>query len=228
MTLSRVLTFASKGFAYLARKVWTSPAERRVHPWRDINGDRTLRLDYELGPDSVVFDVGGFEGQWASDLFARYCCCIHLFEPVPEYFARIESRFRRNPNIRVYPFGLAGANGSATIHVCGDASSTHVMAAGGAGRDHVISLVSAVDFIREQGIEHIDLMKINIEGGEYELLETMLEAGLVERIANVQVQFHDFVTDARRRMTAIHQALSRTHSPTYQYRFVWENWRLRA
>src|SRR5947209_19219821 len=97
--LSRTFNFASRGFASLANRTWTSPAERRVRPWRDINGDRTLRLSYDLGPDSVVFDVGGFEGQWASDLFARYCCHIHLFEPVPAYADRIRSRFARNPKV---------------------------------------------------------------------------------------------------------------------------------
>ena len=35
------------------------------------------------------------------------------------------------------------------------------------------------------------LMKINIEGGEFELLERLLETRLISRIENIQVQFHN-------------------------------------
>ena len=68
-------------------------------------------------------------------------------------------------------------------------------------------------------------MKINIEGGEYELLEYLLDTGLATQIINYQVQFHDFVPDAEARMTAIRERLSQTHTLTYQYEFVWGNWR---
>ena len=71
-------------------------------------------------------------------------------------------------------------------------------------------------------------MKINIEGGEYELLEHLIEEKLMADIANIQVQFHDFIPGAQARMEAIQQELKKTHSLTYQYLFVWENWRLNA
>ena len=41
----------------------------RVAPWLADNGDKTYRLDYNLNENSVVFDLGGYEGQWASDIF---------------------------------------------------------------------------------------------------------------------------------------------------------------
>jgi hypothetical protein len=71
----------------------------------------------------------------------------------------------------------------------------------------------------------VRLMKVNIEGGEYELLERMLECGLTTRVADLQIQFHNFSPDAAERMAAIQRGLAATHRPTYQYRFVWENWR---
>jgi hypothetical protein len=47
-------------------------------------------------------------------------------------------------------------------------------------------------------------------------------------VSNVQVQFHDFVPDAERRMRRIQEKLGKTHSLTYQYLFVWENWALKS
>lgn len=93
--------------------------------------------------------------------------------------------------------------------------------------NRVIKLVKAADFLKENNIKTIDLMKINIEGGEYALLEHLIEAGHIKEIKNIQIQFHDFVPDADKRMCKIQSGLEETHFLTYQYRFVWENWRLR-
>lgn len=89
-----------------------------------------------------------------------------------------------------------------------------------------VTLVGAADFIRDNNIRGIDLMKINIEGAEYDLLEHLIDTGFVEHIKNIQVQFHDFVPNAEQRMRRIQQRLQQTHSLTYQYPFVWENWKL--
>lgn len=39
-------------------------------------------------------------------------------------------------------------------------------------------------------IDDIGLMKINIEGGEYELLERMIELGIINKVKDIQIQFH--------------------------------------
>lgn len=207
-----------------ATAVWTSPAEARVRPWFAAQGDTTLRLDYDLSPQSVVFDLGGYEGQWASDIFAMYCCQVYVFEPVPAFAERIRRRFRCNPKVHVFQFGLGARNETARIGLARDASSLYRSGADGPE----VRLVSAADFLREHAIAVIDLMKINIEGGEYDLLDHLVSTGGIDRIRNLQVQFHDFVPDAQARMTAIQGRLAQTHEPTYQYPFVWENWRLRA
>ncbi len=141
-----------------------------------------------MNPASQVFDLGGYEGQWASDIYSRYCCAIHVFEPVEEYADRIRRRFAKNPSIVVHPFGLSG-DGSSAFRAAAQTC---------AGR-----IVKMGDFWAAQGITHIDLIKINIEGGEYELLEHLLDTGLVARIENIQVQFHHLVPDAEARMHSI-------------------------
>jgi hypothetical protein len=50
----------------------------------------------------MVFDVGGYEGQWSSDIFSKYVCHIHIFEPVPEYADQIASRML-NDLVKLHP-----------------------------------------------------------------------------------------------------------------------------
>jgi cellulose biosynthesis protein BcsQ len=82
-------------------------------------------------------------------------------------------------------------------------------------------------FLQEKDIKRIDLMKINIEGCEYNLLECLIGIGFIKNIKNIQVQFHDFVEDAEKRMMEIQKNLQKTHYLTYQYPFVWENWEIK-
>jgi FkbM family methyltransferase len=194
----------------------------RVAPWLADNGDKTYRLDYNLNENSVVFDLGGYEGQWASDIFSKYTCFIYVFEPFDLYAKKIAQRFLMNPKISAFNYGLSNRNMIAQLGINNDASS--VFKPGDETVD--ISLVKIEDFLMLMQLSHIDLMKINIEGGEYDILEHLIENKLISKIENIQVQFHDFVPDAENRMQEIQRKLSLTHKLTYQYIFVWENWTL--
>jgi FkbM family methyltransferase len=216
-----ILEKIGKKIIAVAQSIALEPQERRVIPWFKAQGDKTYRLNYDLSENSLVLDIGGYEGQWASDIFSRYCCIIHIFEPIEEYANQLESRFIKNPKIVVHKFGLSSQSLKTKISVNLDSSSVFR----GDGESQEIQLIKAVDFIRDYKIEKIDLVKINIEGGEYDLLEHLIKSEFIQHINNIQVQFHDFVPNAVTRMANIQNALSQTHYLTYQYPFVWENWR---
>jgi hypothetical protein len=73
------------------------------------------------------------------------------------------------------------------------------------------------------------LLKINIEGAEYDLLHHIIGAGLHTRIKNIQVQFHQIAgVPYERWYKEIAAKLSETHSLTWHYPFCWENWQLKA
>lgn len=213
------------------RRVLASERERRVIDWQRAGHDRTLRLDYDLDASATVVDVGGWEGQWASDVFARFCCTVHVLEPNPAAAAAIERRFAANPRIHVHPVGLGAAERSERLLIKGQGSSTFSDPAStleGGAEAVTIRIVAADAFLSEQGVEEVDLLKVNIEGGEYELLDHLLATGWVRRVKHLQVQFHDFVPDAERRMDEIQRRLSDTHDLAWQCLFVWEGWTRRA
>ena len=191
--------------------------------WVRDRGDETLRLDYPLTRDSVVFDVGGYAGDWAAKIHARYGCRIYVFEPVPTFHSRIQERFAATPAVRVFDFGLAGRDAMLPMSVDSDGSSVYAMKDG----TTMVRLRSLAAVVRELGIDHVDLIKINIEGGEFELLAHLLDSGLASRFGDIQVQFHAFYPDAPRLRDELRKRLSVTHELTYDYAFVWENWRLK-
>lgn len=198
----------------------------RAKPWFEANGDKTLRLNYpKLTVKSVIFDLGGFEGQWASDIYAKYLSTVYVFEPFEEYYLMIKDRFKKNPNIKPYPYALSAKRDKVKLYMNGDKTSQFLESDTG---DYVeMRIESFVQFCEQNSIRKIDLMKLNIEGGEYDLLEAILDAGWQSRITNFQIQFHDYTPDAEARMRKIQNRLKKTHKATYQFDFVWENWELK-
>jgi hypothetical protein len=68
----------------------------------------------------------------------------------------------------------------------------------------------------------VALVKINIEGAEYRLLRRMIEADLVSRCQDIQVQFPAFVDNAEEQRDRIRAELRRTHVLTYGYPSIWK------
>lgn len=198
---------------------------KRVVQWFKDEGDKTHRLNYDLSAESLVFDLGGYEGQWASDIYSMYNCSVWIFEPYLPFAKKIESRFSRNAKVKLFSFGLGPRTERVGFSILDNSSS--IFQAG--SQTDEIELVSVVDFLRTNNVHEVDLIKINIEGAEYELLECLLDTGLIKLFKNIQVQFHDFVIDnAKERMQNIHNRLSNTHQLTYHYEFVWDNWELKS
>lgn len=198
----------------------------RVKKWLDDKGEMTLRFDYPLTNASVVFDLGGYEGQWASDLYSMYNCTIYIFEPYLPFAENIKKRFRHNANISIFAYGL-GAKTERVGFVNLD-NSSKIVNVESKNNKEFIDIVSVMDFLRVNNIDHVDLVKINIEGAEYDLLESIIDNHQVTLFKNIQIQFHDFLfPNAKERMDKIKSQLSKTHTLTYEYEFVWENWQLK-
>jgi FkbM family methyltransferase len=214
--------FLRRAYFAVQKRFFKTEQDRLFDRWFTDRGDQTLRLDYDLTPSSIVFDLGGYKGDWAEAIYKRYGSRVLVFEPVERFAKGIRDRFPSNRAIEVFTFGLGAAPLQTVIHMEADASSQF---ARGASQTEPIEIREFAAFVRENGIETIDLLKINIEGAEYEVLEHLLDHGLMSRIRDIQVQFHDFVPGAKTKRDSLRQRLQATHKTTYDYPFVWENWR---
>lgn len=189
--------------------------------WNEENGDKIHRLNYELNNESIVFDLGGYKGEWSEQIFDRYNCYIHIFEPVKEFYDIIVEKFKNNDKVKIYHFGLGDLNETLNILLDGDASS-HILE--NTGNVESIEIVSITKFMKDNNISNVNLMKINIESAEYVLLESLVKEDGLDKFDNIQVQFHTFIPDCVERRDSIRNYLSKTHKLTYDFTFIWENW----
>jgi FkbM family methyltransferase len=192
--------------------------------WFRDKGDETLRLNYPLNGESVIFDLGGYHGDFAAAIHERYGCKVYIFEPVPEFYQRCVVRFQGNQKIVCLNYGLSSTDGWLEIGLADNASSFDSPHAKGAVQR--VQVRSIVECIRECRINRIDLMKINIEGGEFDVIPAIIASGDIKKVQTLQVQFHNFVACASERRAAICAQLAETHTEMWNYEFIWESWKL--
>lgn len=215
--------FSLKHWLRQRREPWSRVFYKAFRQWRADKMESTRMQFDTIGQGSVVFDIGGFQGNWAADIHARYGARIHVFEPHPGFANDIRSRFRGLDTILTHEFALGANEGELILSDDGDASSSFRKA-----KQSVSGRIKPVsEFFAEHDIARIDLMKVNIEGGEYDLLPALSDAGIMPRIAILQVQFHLFTEDDIQRRDAIRTRLAKTHDCDWSYDFVWEQWSLR-
>lgn len=209
---------------HLRRRLWPTERERSYRRYIAAGGDAAFRYNYQLEPGATILDLGGYHGEWTRGMIERFGCRSFIFEPVHDYAASLNRSFADEPSVLVCPFGLGSRTRTESISLADDGSSTFTQ-----GHMHERVLVKDVaEWWEEAQPGRVAVAKINIEGGEYEVLPRMIESGLIAEVDELQVQFHDVVPDASHRMDEILADLALSHEPTYRFPFVWENWRRRS
>lgn len=231
-SIREVLLFVGRGTLWCSQHVYRTPyeiemiaREKRERSWYAAGGDETLRLDYDLSPRSLVYDVGGYEGNFAADIVCKFGCRVEVFEPIPDFYALVQARFVRNPQVHAHQFGLSGSDEDVLMTLERGASSAVIVA--DVAPTEPVSLRDVATVMDELSAEHVDLMKINIEGGEFDLLDRLIASGASRRVTHLQIQFHLHVPQAKERMERITAGLEQTHELRWRYPWVWESWTLR-
>lgn len=172
-----------------------------------------LRYEYHLSYDDLVIDLGGYQGEFTTKIYNQYRCNIIVVEPT-EYIKDIR---QHEGKIRVINKAAGTHNG--IMEFGGGAYYTSVFEE----NSHSYQCFDINSLLSECG--EIALLKINIEGCEYDLLQHIIGAGLHKKCRNIQVQFHEIAgVPFERWYDEIAAALSKTHELTWRYPFVWENW----
>lgn len=216
----------SKILDWLDSLLIRNPFQREVRRWFRDKGDITLRLDYPLDAESIVLDVGGYKGDFTALIHEKFNCRVFIFEPVSVFYRICQERFADNAKITTLNYGLSDIDEVSQIHIAEDSSSFYKR--NSKTSEEVAQLRNCATVFKDLGIEKVDLMKINIEGGEYNLVGKLIDSGLIEKIKYLQIQFHNFVENSEEKRQNLRSQLTKTHIEMWNYEFVWESWRLKS
>ena len=157
------------------------------------SGDaQALELLRGAGP-CVVFDVGANIGSYVAQVLEHLGdqATVYAFEPSSAAFARLREHVGDRKNVQLVQQGIGSVAGSSTLFSAVPGSvlaSTYVNPLEKeALPGEPIEIVSIDEVCRARSIDHIDLLKLDLEGGELDALRGA--SGLLERGAIDLIQF---------------------------------------
>ena len=157
-------------------------------------GDDRFRLEHYdniITKDSLIVEVGACTGDFTLRLANKFPCKIVALEPIKELYLQALKKVD-NSRVELYPYGISVDGLYTTMTIDGPASS--IDNAGTVSVDMI-----TVDAFFDK-YSFIDLLIINIEAAEYDIIDYILDLGLQSRVANFQIQFHDYFPGADLRM----------------------------
>jgi FkbM family methyltransferase len=147
-----------------------------------------------LHSDAVIYSGGvGEDITFERELIRRFGVKIHIFDPSP--VATDTIALANTAHLLFRPVGLA-ASAKANFSIGGGTASSSWLKAGGSD---TLPCTTIEREMKSNRHDFIDLLKIDIEGFEYEVLESCLSQGIL--INQICVEFHDFFPEISRAKT---------------------------
>jgi FkbM family methyltransferase len=188
--------------------------------WRD-GGNNLIYENLPIDQESLVIDAGGYEGEWTSEMMVRYGCRSLIFEPMPDFARYCKKKFLGNQRVQVFESALGGSNRTTNLFESDNGTSEYAKER---HQVHQVSVKDIVDVIDEIDDDIVSCLKLNIEGGEYEVLERLLAIKMADRFRSLLIQFHRQPPGYEGRYAKIVDGLSHTHERVWGYEMVWEKW----
>ena len=159
-----------------------------------------------LGPGDIAVDLGANIGEITQQL-AETGAQVHAFEPDPETFSHLAARFADAPNVTLHNAAAGGRDDEVTLYrpaswadeamrrSASKANSVADMAkARGFTPSGTVPMIDFASFLNELPGD-VQLVKVDIEGAEWELLEAVLDRA-PDRFRAMFVETHERVDRA--------------------------------
>ena len=155
-------------------------------------GDHGWVVDESLlNRESVIYSVGvGSNIDFDVELINFFGATVHAFDPTPRSIEWVKSQ-KLPKHFIFHPFGLSAENGHMDFFPPAKASSTHFSPIDRYGDTNnvVRAPVKDIDTIAsELNHKEIDLLKMDIEGAEYEVIEALPKNRVA--INQILIEFH--------------------------------------
>ena len=163
------------------------------------SGERQIRdVASKLSKSDTVIDLGAHVGL-VSIACARQAKRVYAFEPHPEIFAQLQRNSAPHDNIVPVQAAASDVDGTATLYFdevkkkSGSFTESSSIALGKSnlsyGKGTEVKTIDLGRFISELD-EPVAMIKMDVEGYEYRLINALLDAGVMDRVGIVHVEDH--------------------------------------
>lgn len=147
---------------------------------------------FEIKDGWVVLDIGAQKGFFSifAASFAKNVK-VYSFEPFPKNFKFLTENIKQNgiKNIKAFQLAVCKACGKRVLYLCPGGEDGHTMFIS-KDRDSVeVECTTLSKIIQDNNLEHIDLLKMDCEGSEYEILFNA-DLDTLKKIDRIAMEWH--------------------------------------
>jgi FkbM family methyltransferase len=168
-----------------------------------------------MDKDSVVYGGGiGRDVTFEKALVKQFGCRIVLFDPSPTGLETMSLPENKIPQFHFVPVGLSGSIGTLRFAPPIDPREGSWFTDGSSAATIEVPCVDLTTLMKQNGHDRIDLLKIDVEGAEYDVIDHLLRHKLP--VKQVLVEFHH----------NIHPGIPRSRSIRYILKMVRAGYKL--
>lgn len=172
-----------------------------------------------LNSDSTVIVLGGYLGDSVTKYREIYDSTVYSTEPILEYCLVMQKRFYDDKKVFIANEATTGETSEIELFISGEKTGFFEIT----GESRLVKCRDIVELINETK-SLIDHLEINIEGGEYLVLERLIDSTYISHCTSILVQFHNYGLQQEFDRAHLRLKLSKTHKMVYCYEWVWEYW----
>jgi len=188
-TIRKMIIFAKKLVGKEVNLAIQVKCNREIHG--EAYGGWCICPD-NIDHDSIVYSFGvGEDISFDISLIEKYKCRVFAFDPTPRSIQWVKSQ-KLPMEFRMHEFGLADYDGTAKFYPPANplhVSHTMLDEFGTESSSIEVPVLTLETIMKKLGHKHIDICKMDIEGGEYKAIEYMLLRSNI-RPRQVLSEFH--------------------------------------
>jgi FkbM family methyltransferase len=151
-------------------------------------GGWVVCTDAGLGPSSVVYSVGvGEDISFDLALIEMFGCDVVAFDPTPRSLAWLATQ-SLPAKLKLYPWGLAGSDGSLSFGAPDNPEHVSYTTFKSEGVTIQCEVYRLATLMEKLGDRRLDLLKMDIEGSEYDVISDIERTTLRPR--QLMIEFH--------------------------------------
>jgi len=205
--LSRRILFIGRVLRFLERNFFDPRLKKSLVLALE---DSKVTRNYSAVDEVVCFDIGANRGQTVrlfKEIFPN--CKIYAFEPHPNIFRTLGSIYNLEDGVNclnlavgqlsgIFPFWVSPLDEASSMHLPDPKSTWNKKKALILGIDPEkmyekidVDVITLDEFTSQHGIQRIDILKIDVEGGELQVLLGSRSIFQENRVSIVQYESHE-------------------------------------